>query len=159
MPVSVPQSLLWSLTVLVRCYEYWGCPCAPLVAGLVSLVLSECIKKYFIKEAATIFYLKPQRHWWTVISLEDLGFPLQHSKRWFIWSLSGSVFWHLLTLTTYMALGKKGEIVTLMRTAIRRYFEDTLSKCTWDGRIPALPQLPKQKYLHPISSMTPCSKG
>lgn len=158
MPVSVPQSLLWSLTVLVRCYGYWGCPCARLVAGLVALVLPECIKKDFMKEAATIFYLKPQGLWWTITSLEALGFPLQCTKSLVEVSLSGSVFWHLLTLTTYVAVGKKVEI-TVMRTDIRSCFEDTPSKRIWDGRMPALPQLPKQKYLHPISSTTPCFKG
>lgn len=81
MPVSVPQSLLWPLPVLVRCTEYWGRPCARLVAGSVTLLLSALKKGEFIKEAAPMFCLKPQGHWWTVTSLEALGFPLQCTKR------------------------------------------------------------------------------
>lgn len=58
-----------------------------------------------------------------------------------------------------MAAGKKVEMNTVMRTDIRSCFEDNLSNPISEGRIASLPQLPTQKYLHPISSMTPCFKG
>lgn len=158
MPVSVPWSLLWPVPVLVRCYEYWACPCARSVAGSVTLLLSEFTKKDFIKEAAPVFYLKPQGYWWTITSLEALGFPPQRTKRPFIWNLS---IWLCILASPhvdYMAVGKKVEINIVMRTDIRSCFEDALSNPISDGRIPSLPQLPRQKYLHPISSTTPCFK-
>lgn len=158
-PGSVPQSLLWPPLVLVRCYEDWGCLCARSGAPSVTLLPSEFIKKDFVKDAAPMFYLKPQEHWWTDTSLEALGFPLQCAKRWFIWNLS---IWLCVLASPHvdnMAAGKKVEINTVIRTDIRSCFEDTLSNPVSDGRIPSLLQLPTQKYLHPISSMTPCFKG
>lgn len=106
-PVSVPQSLLWPPPVLVRCCEYWGRPCACSAAGSVTLLLSEFRKKGFVKEAAPMFYLKPQGQWWSATSFEASGFPPQCTKRWFIWNLS---IWLCVLASPhidYMAVGKK----------------------------------------------------
>lgn len=151
MPVSVPQSLLWPLPVLVRCSECWGC--------LSDLITFWIYEEELHKRRSPNVLFKATGALMNCHFIGSFSFPLQCTKRWFIWSLSVWLCVLASPHIDYTATGKKVEINTWKRTDFRSCFEDTLSNPISDGRIPSLPQLPTQKYVHPISSTTPCFKG
>lgn len=94
---SAPQSLLWPLAKSVGHCEHSGRPWARSVTSLPSKFINKDIK-----EASPLSYWKSQKHCGIIISLEALCFPPCAKRRLTAISPSGSVLWHLLTLTAWL---------------------------------------------------------